>query len=122
VIGRSRDNAIRRLSAARTTRAARRKPGPKTGSRCYWHASSRVLQRVWVASGGMCGNCLAAATPGLLTDLEAHGHRAPEGRDRCNAQTRAELLAISAAAIDRYLAPRRRQTPYATARDWAFVR
>jgi hypothetical protein len=63
-----------------------------------------VLQRVWAASGGQCGKYLAASMAIQLDGLERHGELA-FGRDRYSEQVRGELLAMSAASIDRYLKP-----------------
>jgi hypothetical protein len=110
VTGRTRDNARRRL-----TTAANGKPGPgrqvarlprKQRARKYSYDTLKVLQRVWAASGGQCGKYLAAAMPTLLDALERHGELV-EDRQRYGPQVRAELLAMSAATIDRYLAPAR---------------
>lgn len=63
----------------------------------------KVLQRVWAASGGQCGKYLAASMPLLLDLPQAHGELDDE--PRYTPQVRAELEAMSAATIDRYLAP-----------------
>lgn len=63
-----------------------------------------VLRRVWAASGGQCGKYLAASMGQQLDGLERHGELA-FGTGRCGPQVRAELLGMSAATIDRYLAP-----------------
>ena len=63
-----------------------------------------MLQRVWAASGGQCGKYLAASMRPSWTALERHGELV-YGRDRYSPAVRAELLAMSAATIDRYLAP-----------------
>lgn len=108
VTGWSRDNARRRLTAA----AAQR---PGTGRAVAVRARKRradkfsydarlVLARVWAASGGQCGKYLAASMALQLDALERHGELRP-GADRYSSAVRAELLAMSAASIDRYLAP-----------------
>jgi hypothetical protein len=108
VTGWSRDNARRRLTAAakrppgagRTVAKRPRKPrAPK-----YSYDTLKVLQKVWAASGGQCGKYLAASMRIQLDGLERHGELI-FGRDRYNPAVRAELLAMSAASIDRYLAP-----------------
>lgn len=66
----------------------------------------KVLQRVWAASGGQCGKYLAASMANQLDALERHGELVP-GQDRYSPQVRAELLAMSAASIHRYLKPAR---------------
>lgn len=108
VTGWSRDNARRRLAAA-----AQLSPGPgravamrvrKPRSPAYSYDARKVLQRVWAASGGQCGKYLAASMATQLDALERHGELVP-GRDRYSEAVRAELLRMSAATIDRYLAP-----------------
>jgi hypothetical protein len=106
VTGWSRDNARRRLAEA-----AKRPPGtgrsvaarprkPRTPK--YSYDSLKVLQRVWAASGGQCGKYLATSMALQLDGLERHGELT-FGRDRYSLQVREELLAMSAASIDRYL-------------------
>ena len=110
VTGWSRDNARRRLVAAakqppgcgRTVARRTRKPR----SQRYSYDARIVLQKVWAASGGQCGKYLAASMRTQLDALERHGELVP-GQDRYSAEVRAELLAMSAATIDRYLAPAR---------------
>jgi len=70
----------------------------------------KVLQRVWVFSGGECGKYLAVAMGALLDALERHGELV-EGKGRYSPKVRAELLGMSAATIDRYLAPARARDP-----------
>jgi len=108
VTGWSRDNARRRLRAA-----AKRPPGAgrqvavvarKPRSPKYSYDTRKVLQRVWAVSGGQCGKYLAASMRTQLDALERHGELLV-GQDRYSPAVRAELLAMSAASIDRYLAP-----------------
>lgn len=108
VTGWSRDNARRRL-----TSAAKRSPGAgrsiakqprKPRSPKYSYDTLKVLQRVWAVSGGQCGKYLAASMAVQLDGLERHGELVV-GRDRYSARVREELLAMSAASIDRYLRP-----------------
>lgn len=108
VTGWSRDNARRRLTVA-----ARRPPGAgrsvakrprKPRSPKYSYDTRKVLQKVWAASGGQCGKYLAASMALQLDGLERHGELV-FGRDRYSPTVREELLAMSAASIDRYLAP-----------------
>lgn len=110
VAGWSRDNARRRLTAA-----AKRPPGPgrsvtkrprKPRAPKYSYDALKVLQRVWAASGGQCGKYLAASMRLQLDGLQRHDELA-FGRDRYSPAVRAELLEMSAATIDRYLAPAR---------------
>jgi hypothetical protein len=108
VTGWSRDNARRRLAAA-----AQRPPGGgrrvakkprKPRSPKYSYDAVKVLQRVWAASGGQCGKYLVASMRIQLDGLERHGELV-NGVDRYSPEVRAELLAMSAASIDRYLKP-----------------
>jgi len=110
VTGWTRDNARRRLVAA-----ARRSPGAgrqvakvprKPRALKYSYDTVKVLKRVWAASGGQCGKYLAASMRIQLDLLEAHGELV-DGADRYSPGVREELLAMSAASIDRYLAPAR---------------
>jgi hypothetical protein len=106
VTGWSRDNARRRLAeaakgppgAGRSVAVRPRRPRtPK-----YSYDALKVLQRVWAASGGQCGKYLRACMALQLDGLERHGEL-EFGRDRYSPEVRAELLAMSAASIDRYL-------------------
>ncbi len=106
VTGWSRDNARRRLTAAagrppgsgrQTARAPRKPRSPK-----YSYDAVKVLQRVWAASGGQCGKYLAASMRIQLDGLERHSELTV-GVDRYSPAVREELLAMSAASIDRYL-------------------
>jgi hypothetical protein len=107
VTGWSRDNARRRLASAAKTESgqgravavvARRRRANK-----YSYDALKVLQQVWAASGGQCGKYLAESMPLLLDSLQAHGELV-DGVDRYGPVVRQELLAMSAATIDRYLA------------------
>ena len=107
VTGWSRDNARRRLTAA----AGGGSPGKgrqvavvagRRRSNKYSYDALKVLQRVWAISGGQCGKYLAESMSLLLDSLEAHGELV-DGTDRYSPAVRGELLAMSAATIDRYL-------------------
>ncbi len=112
VTGWSRDNARRRLVAAakappgcgRTVVMRPRKPRAQG----YSYDARKVLRQVWAASGGQCGKYLAASMRTQLDALERHGELLP-GQGRYSQPVRAELLAMSAATIDRYLAPAKAQ-------------
>ncbi len=82
----------------------------RTKARKYSYDALVVLQSVWAVSGGSCGKYLAASMPGWLDALEAEGSLI-DGHDRYSRQVRAELEAMSAATIDRYLAPVRAKDP-----------
>lgn len=109
VTGWSRDNARRRLSTAAG-------PGPrpvasrKPRARKFSYDATKVLQRVWASNGGQCGKYLAVAMPDLLDALERHGELVA-GKARYSPEVRDELLAMSPATIDRYLAPSRAKDP-----------
>lgn len=114
VTGWSRDNARRRLTAA-----AKRPPGAgrqvattprRPRSLKFSHDALKVLQRVWAASGGLCGKCLAASMSTQLDGLERHGELVL-GVDRYSLTVRSELPSMSAASMDRYLKPRPELTP-----------
>ena len=106
VTGWSRDNARRRLRAAvnRPPGAGRQvaKAPRKQRASKYSYDALRVLQKVWAASGGQCGKYLAVSMQIQLSGLERHGELV-DGADRYSNQVREELLAMSAASIDRYL-------------------
>lgn len=108
VTGWSRDNARRRLVAAATTPpgAGRAVATPVRKPRApkFSYDARKVLQRVWAASGGQCGKYLAVSMRVHLDALERHGELI-DGVDRYSGAVRAELLSMSAASIDRYLAP-----------------
>jgi hypothetical protein len=70
----------------------------------YSYDATKVLQRLWAVSGGLCGKYLAASMADWLEAMEAAGDLVP-GQDRYSSVVRAELETMSAATIDRYLAP-----------------
>lgn len=61
------------------------------------------LAKVWATLGGICGKRLAAVMARTVAALERHGELELTG------EVRAQLLAMSAATIDRLLAARRRR-------------
>ena len=81
----------------------------RTKPRKYSYDALIVLQRVWAASGGSCGQYLAPAMTDWLDALETEGFLV-DGKDRYSAAVRAELEQMSAATIDRYLAPPEQKT------------
>ena len=108
VTGWSRDNARRRLVAAAACRPGSgrqvaKRPRKQRCPKCSYYAI-KVLQRVWAVSGGQCGKYLVASMRTQLNGLERHGELV-FGVDRCSPEVREELLSMSAATIDRYLAP-----------------
>jgi hypothetical protein len=105
VTGWSRDNARRRLKQAAVSPGARREVAQrprKPRSPKYSYDALKVLQRVWACSGGQCGKHLAVSMGLQLDGLERHGELVM-GVDRYSPAVRQELLAMSAATIDRYL-------------------
>lgn len=110
VTGWSRDNARRRLAAAAKPRPRAVTPPQRARPRKYSYDAVKVLQLVWAFAGFECGKYLAASMMALLDALERHGELVP-GKARYSAPVRAELLGMSAATIDRYLAPARATDP-----------
>ena len=97
--GYHRKHAIRVLNGNAATATAPR------GRRCiYDEAVTETLIVLWEASDRVCGKRLKALLPILVPALERHGHLSldPGVRER--------LLAVSAATIDRRLAPARAVT------------
>ena len=125
ITGYHRKSAIRVLNQADGTDAAVCRAARP---RVYDEAFRRTLVVLWEASDRVCGKRLRAILPTLVPALEHHGHMAVD------AGTRAKLMAISAASIDRLLqearglsdrrSPRRmptalrRSVPIRTYADW----
>lgn len=103
VTGWSRDNARRQLTRVAGPRRVRHR---RRRARKFSYDATKVLQRVWAFSGYQCGKYLVVALPSLLDGLERHGELVP-GKARYSAEVKGELLAMSAATIDRYLKPAR---------------
>ena len=79
-------------------------PG-RRGRRClYDQAVTEALVVLWEASDRVCGKRLKALLPILVPALESHGHL------RLDPKVREQLMAVSAAAIDRRLAEPRSVT------------
>lgn len=95
--GYHRKHAIRVLAAHPKTAAPR-----EARLRLYDAAVREALIVLWETSDRVCGKRLKPLIPILLDALERHGHLHPEG------EVRARLLTVSAATIDRLLAPTRR--------------
>ena len=89
--------------------------GRRGRRRLYDEAVREALIVLWEASDRMCGKRLKPLLPVLLAALERHGHL------RLDGPVREQLLAVSAATIDRLLAPPRtaaggrRHRPHRTA-------
>lgn len=73
----------------------------------YGYDTVRVLQQVWIVAGQPCGKYLAAVIGTTLENMEAHARAGSFGRARArySPEVHAQLLAISAATIERLLAP-----------------
>ena len=109
ITGWSRDNARRQLKAAlKPRRVGTRKRRPRALK--YSEQAITVLQRVWAFAGGISGKYLAATMELQLMLLEAHGELVP-GTGGYSDRVCDELLAMSPATIDRYLAPARAKDP-----------
>lgn len=76
----------------------------------YSYDARLVLQRVWATAGGPCGQYLAPVMTQWLDQMEAEGSLVL-GHDRYSTHVRDELVAMSAATIDRYLAPVKARDP-----------
>jgi hypothetical protein len=72
-------------------------------ARVYDEKVVAELIEIWKMMDYLCGKRLQPALPELITVLERHDEL------HCDAQTRAKLLKISAATIDRLLRPERRK-------------
>lgn len=117
VSGWTRDYARRKLSQAvkQATMSGRwsgesenrRNVHPKRAStRRYSQDALEALQLVWSISGELCGKYLAASMAEWLDSMERAGGLIP-CRNGYSPEVREELLQMSAATIDRYLAPAR---------------
>lgn len=104
--GWSRANARRQVHAAMVRkgpqRAVKRAPRPRT----YGYDTLRLLIRIWMLAGQPAGKYLAATMSLWLPKLEQHDEFG-EDTARLTDHTRAQLLAISGATIDRLLKPTR---------------
>jgi hypothetical protein len=96
VTGFHRKHAIRALR-----QQARKTTARPARSKLYDEAVVQSLTILWEAADRVCGKRLKPAIPALLEAMERHGHLAlaPEIRTR--------VLSVSAATIDRLLAPAR---------------
>jgi hypothetical protein len=94
-----RKHAIRLLSSYGPARS----PAILVRRRVYDEAVREALIVLWEAADRICGKRLKAILPSLVAALERHGHLALE------ASVRKLVLSVSAASIDRLLAPVRGQ-------------
>ena len=106
-IGWSRANARRQLGRAfkrrGPARIVARRPRPPT----YGYDTLKVLQQVWVVAGQPCGKYLAAVMDATVANMDDHIDSGSFGRvrTRYSPEVRTQLLTMSAATIDRLLAP-----------------
>lgn len=102
--GWSRANARRALTAAGKrkgpARAVKRTPRPRT----YGYDTLRLLIQIWNLAGRPSGKYLAVTMPIWLPKLEQHHEL---DATRFTEQTRAQLMMVSGATIDRLLKPTR---------------
>ncbi|MBS3957108.1 MAG: hypothetical protein KGZ40_06240, partial [Clostridiales bacterium] len=96
--GYSRDHAARLLRAGPPSKKPARRRKRK---RIYDADVLFALRRVWATLDGLCGKRLAAAMPHVLPSMERHGEL------MIDRVVREKLLSVSAATIDRMLAPDR---------------
>lgn len=104
--GWSRDNARRAIRNASARRGAASQVVRKARGRKYSYDALKVLIEVWTLVGEPCGKYLAAIMDDSMRRLRRHGEL---GRvaDRLTDEVWDELVAMSPATIDRYLAPTR---------------
>lgn len=104
VTGWSRDNARRAVRTAAQRRGPSRAVKRKPRGRKYSYDALKVLIEVWTLAGEPCGTYLAAVMAGTVDSLVRFGELKETGH-RLTPEVRAELVAMSPATIDRYLAP-----------------
>jgi hypothetical protein len=100
ITGYHRKHAIRILNLAGEADAG---PMKTTRQRIYDEAVREALIVLWEASDRICGKRLKPLLPVLVSALERHGHL------QLDETVRTKLFGISAATIDRLLAPTRLQ-------------
>ncbi len=101
VTGYHRKHAIRMLNDAGGTAGEPSAPRVSSRGRVYDGAVREALVVLWEAADRVCGKRLKPLLPVLLQALERHGHVHLDG------VVRERVLSISAATIDRVLAPTR---------------
>src|SRR3984885_2637824 len=92
-------SGLHRKQAMRLLRAgqANRRYGPRPARRLYNDATREALIVIWEASDRVCGKRLRPLLPILVEAMERHGHL------QLVSEVRTNLLAMSAATIDRAL-------------------
>lgn len=81
-------------------------PLPKRRARKYSLAACRILERIWPLEGEPCGKYLAAIMGDALERFVRFKELGP-GCALLDDVVRQELLSMSAATVDRHLAPER---------------
>jgi len=71
----------------------------KVSRKIYDEAVKETMIVLWEAADRICGKRLKPGLPGLVAAMERHGHL------RLESNVRARVLSVSAATIDRLLAP-----------------
>lgn len=104
--GWSRDNARRAIRNASQRRGAASQQVRKTRGRKYSYDALKVLIVVWTFLGEPCGKYLGAIMEDSLLRLTRHDEM-KHVANRLTDQVWDELVAMSPATIDRYLAPTR---------------
>lgn len=102
--GWSRANARRALTAAGKRKGPAKAVKRSPRSRTYGYDTLKLLIQVWNLAGRPSGKYLAATMPIWLPKLEQHHELEAT---RLTDHTRAQLLAVSGATIDRLLKPTR---------------
>ena len=99
--GWSRGHARRALARA-ADRAWHRPPQePRPRPRIYTEEVLEPLRRIWATMGGACGKRMAPFVPEMVKAMDRHGEL------DVSLEARRQLLTVSAATIDRLLAPER---------------
>ena len=104
--GYNRSYAVRLLGSGGSSIGVEQGEGridPGRQRRIYDEAVREALVILWEAADRICGKRLKAILPDLIAALERHGHLALDGH------VKELLLMVSAATIDRMLAPIRRE-------------
>ena len=104
--GWSRANARRQVTAAGKRRGPQRAAKRALRARTYGYDTLKLLIRVWMLAGQPSGKYLAATMGIWLPKLIEHGEFGDDAH-RLTEHTRAQLLAVSGATIDRLLKPTR---------------
>jgi hypothetical protein len=104
VTGWSRANARRAITTAAKRKGPARSVQRRPRARTYGYDTLKVLIEVWTLIGEPCGKYLAPIMAPTLAQLEAFGELGKVA-DRLSPAVRGQLVAMSAATIDRMLKP-----------------